>query len=200
MRVSSTQVSSLTSSGPRARPRIRGSNMKAPGSPHTAVGFTLIELLVVIAIIAILASLLLPALTKSKSKAQGIYCMNNTRTLMVTWLMYSHDNNDRLVENQNLGSPGEALGSWITGFLTWGSAIDNTNLDYLLDTRYARLAEYLAKTKNVYKCPADRFASTVQRSLGWTERVRSVAMNFYMGDGEFPGAKDWFPQERVIYK
>lgn len=163
-------------------------------------GFTLIELLVVIAIIAILAALLLPALSRAKAKAQGLLCRNNTRQLVLSWLMYAHDNADSLVENQNLGGPGEARGSWITGFLTWDGAIDNTNLSYILDPQYARLAEYLAKTRNVYKCPADRFLSEVQRALGRRERVRSVAMNFYMGDGELPGAKDWFPGERVVFK
>ncbi len=67
-------------------------------------GFTLIELLVVVAVIAILAALLLPALNKAKLRAFGVHCMNNNRQLALGWIMYAHDNSDRIVYASDDGS------------------------------------------------------------------------------------------------
>ena len=135
-------------------------------------GFTLIELLVVIAIIAILAAMLLPSLNKAKAKAQGIQCMSNTKQVMLGYLLYTDDYNNRVIN----------AADW-TGdqWLDWTTSPDNTNLLMLLDDKQAPLAKYFAKTKNLYKCPADKLVSPAQRGRGWTERVRSISMNAFSG-------------------
>ena len=154
----------------------RSTNKGSFGKDRDA--FTLIELLVVIAIIAILASMLLPALAKAKRQALQTTCVNNLHQLAIGWFMYAGDNNDMMVPNAPLGNMSDST-AWISQGESWGVADANTNpISYL----QSLMAPYVANGIGVYKCPAD----TVPSANG--QRIRTYSMQSQMGD-DYPAVQ-----------
>ena len=162
---------------------------KKPAGSFTG-GFTLIELLVVIAIIAILAAMLLPALTLAKQKAQAITCMNDTKQMLLGWKMYADDNNDLLPPNDspyltayygNAPATQANMKNWVVG--TMAKGVDAGDAPYssggvseLLDPNSV-LSPYIPN-RAVYHCAADNYIDTY---AGNRVHVRSYSMNSAVG-------------------
>jgi prepilin-type N-terminal cleavage/methylation domain-containing protein/prepilin-type processing-associated H-X9-DG protein len=143
---------------------------------HRGRGFTLIELLVVIAIIAILAGMLLPALSKAKGKTKGITCMNNGRQMTLAWQLYAEDNNELLVKSLDNSAVPEnnKRALLVRGNLDYSNNRDNwepTNT-----VARSPLQKYNGNSYQIWKCPSDvgLVAGPAGRKV---PRVRSQSMS-----------------------
>ncbi len=129
--------------------------MRTCSDKERVKGFTLIELLVVIAIIAILAAMLLPALSRAKLKAQAVQCMNNNKQMMLTWRYYTEDFSEKVPSAYGFPDawipPGDM--SWTGNPRTDGGNLFNWNVDVMV--RKSLLYPYCGNSVGIWRCPGD---------------------------------------------
>ena len=181
-------------------------NRPFASSLRVAYGFTLIELLAVIAIISILAAILLPALSGARERSRGVYCLNNTRQLTLSWQLYADDHEGVLPYNLVMANSSLRTNiNWVNNVMDWSALNpDNTNVATITQ---AALGTYAAGMTQIYHCPSDHAVSAEQSAAGWTQRIRSYSMNAMIGNAgsaslngynvNNPGYKQFFKIEQI---
>lgn len=159
------------------------------------VAFTRLELLTVLSVLALLVVLACPVLGHGTHKTKALECMEHLRRLSLGWVLFANDHDGLLA-----ASAATAGSAWVSGWLDWGTSSDNTNKLYLIDPRYAQLADYVGRDASLFKCPEDEHLSAQQRARHWKERVRSYSCSVVVGagSGSIPAIDPIFAPVRSI--
>lgn len=172
--------------------------MKKPSqfSAKREQGFTRIDLLAML-VMLLLCGVVVAGANRSKTGSQATQCLTAKHRLATAWSLFTLDNDG--------AAPGSIHGAlaqnpvanattrpWAQGWLDWGSRTDNTNFSILISPSYSSIAQYIAEDRKIFRCPSDVYISSIQRQLGWTERVRSVSHSVHVGSGNGgPGDGPW---------
>ena len=169
-------------------------------SPQSIAGFTLIELLVVIAIIAILAGMLLPALSKAKQKGTGAACISNQKQLVLAYTLYATDNQDNLLPTSYRSATGQVD---LPGGGYWYAPIPDITAGITKEEAMRRVTAGLTKSPlfqyasaiGSYHCPGDTRTGRLKPGSGWGYDSYSKAEG--MAGPGWSTEKDYFKMSEI---
>ncbi len=177
-------------------------------SSRPSDGFSRSDLIATIAATTLLAGLVLPVVGSTRHRTEQEVCRDNLGALMRATQLYADDHRG---EFPAVIHGGEAQAAsiidyrantyrpWAKGWLTWDSSQQNTNVAYLVDSRYAVLANYTRDAK-LYRCPSDTLVHPLQKSRGWTSRVRTYSANAAIGSGNKAASDPIIQAEKLFPK
>lgn len=178
-------------------------------SSRPSDGFSRSDLIATIAATTLLAGLVLPVVGSTRHRTEQEVCRDNLGALMRATQLYADDHRGEFpgvihgAEAQaapviNYGN-GTSQRPWATGWLTWNTSQHNTNVAYLVDSRYAVLADY-TRDPRLYKCPSDKLVHFSQESRGWTSRTRTYSANIAVGSGNKTPLEGNIGSEKLFLK